>query len=180
MDSMLSSQSMEVSGAAVNVLALRLQESSQTTQFSIDQIPQSSQQVMWQLPSTTANFLKVILVLSLRSAEVQVSKCQAIPRAGNSVDIWDLKYMFLPLEQIGMNAMLVYLMVAEGIIVGFTGGCYTSIQQPRVPSSGLMPGSDVLIRAKEILWCGQESIIADVGAPEEWDKKAGIKTVDGF
>ncbi|KAK4841085.1 hypothetical protein QYF36_025345 [Acer negundo] len=38
--------------------------------------------LMWQLPSTTANFLKVILVLSLRSAEVQVSKCQAIPRAG--------------------------------------------------------------------------------------------------
>ncbi|KAK0601554.1 hypothetical protein LWI29_025284 [Acer saccharum] len=51
MDSMLSSQevvlamAMEVSGAAVHVLALRLQESSQTTQFSIDQIPQSSQQV---------------------------------------------------------------------------------------------------------------------------------------
>ncbi|KAK1581856.1 hypothetical protein Q3G72_009692 [Acer saccharum] len=100
------------------------------------------------------------------------------------------------------------------------------IQQPRVPSSGLMPASDVLIRAKEavtnrdtlikllakhtenseetirtamrrpfymdgtrakefgvidkILWRGQESIIADVGAPEEWDKKAGIKSVDGF
>ncbi|KAK1582004.1 hypothetical protein Q3G72_010931 [Acer saccharum] len=82
------------------------------------------------------------------------------------------------------------------------------MQQPRVPSSGLMPASDVLIRAKEpeetirtamrrpfymdgtrakefgvidmILWHGQESIIADVGAPEEWDKKAGIKSVDGF
>ena len=32
----------------------------------------------------------------------------------------------------------------------------------------------------QILWRGQESIIADVGAPEEWDKKAGIKSVDGF
>ena len=48
---MLSSQevvlatAMEVSSAAVHVLALRLQESSQTTQFSIDQIPRSSQQV---------------------------------------------------------------------------------------------------------------------------------------
>ncbi|KAK6911585.1 Clp protease proteolytic subunit /Translocation-enhancing protein TepA [Dillenia turbinata] len=95
------------------------------------------------------------------------------------------------------------------------------IQQPRVPSSGLMPASDVLIRAKEvitnrdtlvellakhtgnsketvaqvmrrpyymdsmkakefgvidkILWRGQEQIMADVAAPEEWDKNAGIK-----
>ncbi|XP_010269517.1 PREDICTED: ATP-dependent Clp protease proteolytic subunit-related protein 3, chloroplastic [Nelumbo nucifera] len=99
------------------------------------------------------------------------------------------------------------------------------IQQPRVPSSGLMPASDVLIRAKEvitnrdtltkllakhtgnpietvtnamkrpfymdstrakefgvidkILWRGQEKIMADVAAPEEWDKRAGIKVVDG-
>ena len=27
------------------------------------------------------------------------------------------------------------------------------IQQPRVPSSGLMPASDVLIRAKEVIFC---------------------------
>ncbi|XP_038890491.1 ATP-dependent Clp protease proteolytic subunit-related protein 3, chloroplastic [Benincasa hispida] len=100
------------------------------------------------------------------------------------------------------------------------------IQQPRVPSSGLMPASDVLIRAKEvitnrdtlvkllakhtgnpietvsnvmqrpfymdatkakefgvidkILWRGQEKIMADVAAPEEWDKGAGIKVVDEF
>ncbi|KAK1581004.1 hypothetical protein Q3G72_002232 [Acer saccharum] len=38
------------------------------------------------------------------------------------VDIWDLKYMFLPLERIGMNAMLVYVMVAEGIFVGISNG----------------------------------------------------------
>ncbi|GMY21742.1 ATP-dependent Clp protease proteolytic subunit-related protein 3, chloroplastic [Fagus crenata] len=100
------------------------------------------------------------------------------------------------------------------------------IQQPRVPSSGLMPASDVLIRAKEvitnrdvlvkllskhtgnsvdtianamkrpfymdasrakdfgvidrILWRGQEKIMSDVAAPEEWDKGAGIKVVDGM
>lgn len=100
------------------------------------------------------------------------------------------------------------------------------IQQPRVPSSGLMPASDVLIRAKEviinrdilvkllakhtgnseetvasvmkrpyymdstkakefgvidkILWRGQEKVMADVAAPEDWDKGAGIKVVDGF
>ncbi|KAL1350667.1 hypothetical protein HN51_014691 [Arachis hypogaea] len=100
------------------------------------------------------------------------------------------------------------------------------IQQPRIPSSGLMPASDVLIRAKEvivnrdtlikllakhtgnseetvanvmkrpyymdatkakefgvidrILWRGQEKIMSDVSAPEDWDKGAGIKIVDGF
>ncbi|KAL2345670.1 hypothetical protein Fmac_006955 [Flemingia macrophylla] len=100
------------------------------------------------------------------------------------------------------------------------------IQQPRIPSSGLMPASDVLIRAKEviinrdilvkllakhtgnseetvanvmkrpyymdstrakefgvidkILWRGQEKVMADVAAPEDWDKGAGIKIVDGF
>ncbi|XP_044498080.1 ATP-dependent Clp protease proteolytic subunit-related protein 3, chloroplastic-like [Mangifera indica] len=100
------------------------------------------------------------------------------------------------------------------------------IQQPRVPSSGLMPASDVLIRAREaitnrdtlvkllakhtgnseetvakvmkrpfymdstkarefgvidkILWRGQDKIMADVAPPEEWDKNAGIKVVDGF
>ncbi|XP_028780904.1 ATP-dependent Clp protease proteolytic subunit-related protein 3, chloroplastic [Neltuma alba] len=100
------------------------------------------------------------------------------------------------------------------------------IQQPRVPSSGLMPASDVLIRAQEviinrdtlvkllakhtgnseervanvmkrpyymdstkakefgvvdkILWRGQEKVMADVAPPEEWDKGAGIKVVDGF
>ncbi|KAI9184782.1 hypothetical protein LWI28_001006 [Acer negundo] len=40
------------------------------------------------------------------------------------VDIWDLKYMFLPLEWIGMNAMLVYVMAAEGIFAGFINGWY--------------------------------------------------------
>ncbi|KAL3516035.1 hypothetical protein ACH5RR_022937 [Cinchona calisaya] len=100
------------------------------------------------------------------------------------------------------------------------------IQQPRAPSSGLMPASDVFIRAKEviinrdtlvellakhtgnstevvanvmkrpfymdstrakefgvidkILWRGQEQIMADVSAPEEWDKNAGIKAFDAI
>ncbi|KAK1581411.1 hypothetical protein Q3G72_005812 [Acer saccharum] len=40
------------------------------------------------------------------------------------VDVWDLKYLFLPLEWIGMNAMLVYVMAAEGIIAGFINGWY--------------------------------------------------------
>ncbi|KAJ1417134.1 ClpP/crotonase-like domain superfamily [Sesbania bispinosa] len=66
------------------------------------------------------------------------------------------------------------------------------IQQPRVPSSGLMPASDVLIRAKEVIinrdtlvkllakHTGNEKVMADVAPPEEWDKGAGIKVVDGF
>lgn len=32
--------------------------------------------------------------------------------------------MFLPLEWIGMNAMLVYVMAAEGIFAGFINGWY--------------------------------------------------------
>ncbi|CAL5329463.1 unnamed protein product [Camellia sinensis] len=40
------------------------------------------------------------------------------------VDIWNLKYLFLPLEWIGMNAMLVYVMAAEGIFAVFINGWY--------------------------------------------------------
>ncbi|CAA2994189.1 heparan-alpha-glucosaminide N-acetyltransferase isoform X1 [Olea europaea subsp. europaea] len=40
------------------------------------------------------------------------------------VDILNLRYMFLPLEWIGMNAMLVYVMAAEGIFAGFINGWY--------------------------------------------------------
>lgn len=32
----------------------------------------------------------------------------------------------------------------------------------------------------QILWRGQETIMADVAPPETWDKNAGIKVVDGF
>ncbi|XP_043722490.1 heparan-alpha-glucosaminide N-acetyltransferase-like isoform X1 [Telopea speciosissima] len=40
------------------------------------------------------------------------------------VDIWGLRYLFLPLEWIGMNAMFVFVMAAEGIFVGFINGWY--------------------------------------------------------
>ncbi|KAJ4845121.1 hypothetical protein Tsubulata_038385 [Turnera subulata] len=40
------------------------------------------------------------------------------------VDIWGLKWMFLPLAWIGMNAMLVYVMAAEGIFAAFINGWY--------------------------------------------------------
>ncbi|XVF31383.1 hypothetical protein REPUB_Repub16aG0141400 [Reevesia pubescens] len=40
------------------------------------------------------------------------------------VDIWDLKYVFLAFKWIGMNAMLVYVMAAEGIFAGFINGWY--------------------------------------------------------
>lgn len=40
------------------------------------------------------------------------------------VDIWGLKFIFLPFEWIGMNAMLVYVMAAAGIFAGFINGWY--------------------------------------------------------
>ncbi|CAH8361473.1 unnamed protein product [Eruca vesicaria subsp. sativa] len=40
------------------------------------------------------------------------------------VDIMEWKHMFLPLKWIGMNAMLVYVMGAEGILAGFFNGWY--------------------------------------------------------
>ncbi|KAL8088648.1 uncharacterized protein LOC141695034 isoform X1 [Apium graveolens] len=40
------------------------------------------------------------------------------------VDILKLKYVFLPFEWIGLNAMLVYVMAAEGIFAGFINGWY--------------------------------------------------------
>lgn len=32
----------------------------------------------------------------------------------------------------------------------------------------------------QILWRGQEKIMADVAPPEDWDKGAGIKVVEGL
>ena len=59
----------------------------------------------------------ILLSNSIRSdSDIYIVLCQ--------VDIWDLKYMFLPLEWIGMNAMLVYVMAAEGIFAGFINGWY--------------------------------------------------------
>ncbi|KAL1198022.1 hypothetical protein V5N11_018308 [Cardamine amara subsp. amara] len=40
------------------------------------------------------------------------------------VDILEWKHMFLPLKWIGMNAMLVYVMGAEGILAAFFSGWY--------------------------------------------------------
>lgn len=40
------------------------------------------------------------------------------------VDVWGLHLPFLPLKWIGMNAMLVYVMAAEGIFAAFINGWY--------------------------------------------------------
>lgn len=32
----------------------------------------------------------------------------------------------------------------------------------------------------QVLWRGQEKIMSDVAPPEDWDKSAGIKVVDGL
>lgn len=38
----------------------------------------------------------------------------------------------------------------------------------------------MLEHCSQVLWRGQEKIMADVAPPEEWDKGAGIKVVDEF
>lgn len=38
----------------------------------------------------------------------------------------------------------------------------------------------ILFYHVQILWRGQEKIMADSLSPEEWDKQAGIKVVDGI
>ncbi|EPS61986.1 hypothetical protein M569_12808, partial [Genlisea aurea] len=40
------------------------------------------------------------------------------------VDVFKFGYPFLPLQWVGMNAMLVYVMAAEGIFPGFVNGWY--------------------------------------------------------
>ncbi|XP_057550770.1 uncharacterized protein LOC130828789 [Amaranthus tricolor] len=40
------------------------------------------------------------------------------------VDILEVKYLFLPFKWIGMNAMLVFVLAAEGIFAGFINGWY--------------------------------------------------------
>lgn len=32
----------------------------------------------------------------------------------------------------------------------------------------------------QILWRGQEKVMSDVAAPEDWDKNAGIKALDAI
>jgi len=40
------------------------------------------------------------------------------------IDVWGIRTPFLFLEWIGMNAMLVYVLVAEGIFAAFVNGWY--------------------------------------------------------
>jgi len=40
------------------------------------------------------------------------------------IDVWDLRTPFLLLEWIGMNAMLVFVMAAQGIFAAFVNGWY--------------------------------------------------------
>ncbi|RRT72642.1 hypothetical protein B296_00012490 [Ensete ventricosum] len=44
----------------------------------------------------------------------------------------------------------------------------------------MMPHSKGLFIVLQILWRGQEQIMADALSPEEWDRKAGIKVSDGL
>lgn len=60
------------------------------------------------------------MVCALTRHSVGLTKILALLQ----VDIWGLKYMFMPLKWIGMNAMVVYVMAAEGIFAGFINGWY--------------------------------------------------------
>jgi heparan-alpha-glucosaminide N-acetyltransferase len=40
------------------------------------------------------------------------------------IDVWGVRTPFLFLEWIGMNAMLVYVLAAEGIFAAFVNGWY--------------------------------------------------------
>lgn len=44
--------------------------------------------------------------------------------ANEQIDVWGLRMPFLFLEWIGMNAMLVFVMGAQGILAGFINGWY--------------------------------------------------------
>ncbi|KAI8555672.1 hypothetical protein RHMOL_Rhmol05G0191700 [Rhododendron molle] len=66
------------------------------------------------------------------------------------VDIGNVKFIFLPLEWIGMNAMLVYVMAAEGIFAAFINGWYYDDTHNTL-----------------IYWI-QKHIFIGVGIQEEW------------
>jgi len=60
------------------------------------------------------------------------------------VDILNLKYIFLPLEWIGMNAMLVYVMAAAGIFAGFINGWYYEDPHNTLVFHSSLPHFDML------------------------------------
>ncbi|XP_038988692.1 heparan-alpha-glucosaminide N-acetyltransferase isoform X2 [Phoenix dactylifera] len=61
---------------------------------------------------------------SLMYMKVCCASCVMATHSLFRVDILGLRTLFLPLEWIGMNAMLVFVMAAEGIFEGFLNGWY--------------------------------------------------------
>ncbi|KAF4364778.1 hypothetical protein F8388_018454 [Cannabis sativa] len=59
-----------------------------------------------------------------------------------------VKYLFLPLEWIGMNAMLVYVMAAEGIFAGFINGWYYDDPHNTLVRSHVLPHSSPVLFPK--------------------------------
>lgn len=51
------------------------------------------------------------------------------------IDIWGLRTPFLFLEWIGMNAMLVFVMAAQGIFAAFVNGWYYESQDKTLVSN---------------------------------------------
>ncbi|KAE9448206.1 hypothetical protein C3L33_19896, partial [Rhododendron williamsianum] len=85
----------------------------------------------WKRSKSHASRLRhwVVMGLALLVLGITLHFTDAIPLnkqlyTFSYVDIGNVKFMFLPLEWIGMNAMLVYVMAAEGIFAAFINGWY--------------------------------------------------------
>lgn len=60
------------------------------------------------------------------------------------IDVWGCRTPFLFLEWIGMNAMLVFVMAAQGIFAGFVNGWYYESTNNTLVSSETISNFDFL------------------------------------
>lgn len=65
-----------------------------------------------------------------------------MPACVSQVDVVSLRYAFAPLRWVGMNAMLVYVMAAEGVFEGFLNGWYYEST-----NNTLVNGTEATVRA---------------------------------
>lgn len=77
------------------------------------------QQPLYSRPSTCW-----YITLTKASADMSFPPLPTYDEISWQVDIFDVKFLFLPFKWIGMNAMLVFVMAAEGIFAGFINGWY--------------------------------------------------------
>lgn len=73
---------------------------------------------------------------------VCLDKAQDMLACVSQVDVVSLRYAFAPLRWVGMNAMLVYVMAAEGVFEGFLNGWYYEST-----NNTLVNGTEATVRA---------------------------------